>query len=357
MDKRLVVIAIIVLALALMLSPNVVGWALLNHSSGNSLHVYDSSDPLDGVGDGAGGLGVYSFIGDRTGGTNDNQYRGYIYFENLSAECPSGVSEADLQLYHYLVLGTAGVINVSLVNETSDSIASGDYHSTAGDANFSELDVSAATPTNDKWWEVDVAAQINASIDDSYEWVAFRLEPSWYDDDEATDGIYFYSSTTDKIRLNYTCMGGATTTTTVIPTTTTSSTSTTSLTTTSIPTEDVILTLHEQDGMMFGDFQDGGYADNSHAYLYVLNGTDSVLHTYMVNQSGSGNYGNLTFNLTQNVTAVGGIGQAKFRIAQQSIPTTYIGVVCGVYGVTYPVLGKDSGGSRSRSGRSGGRSG
>ena len=172
----------------------------------SSAHVIDSSNPLDGVGDGVGGLGDYMFVGDRIGAPNDNKYRGYLIFRNITSNCSLGIHEANLYIYHYVVTGDITELNVSLMNQTAATLANGDYEKVAKDIDFFQLNVSEATGANDQWWTIPISTQLNDSIFGNYSHIGFRFDPQWYEDDGAVDAIYIQTSTSEyNAYINYTC--------------------------------------------------------------------------------------------------------------------------------------------------------
>ncbi|MFH1722455.1 MAG: S8 family serine peptidase [Candidatus Altiarchaeota archaeon] len=156
----------------------------------NDNHVYDQSDPLDGAGDGIGGLGDYIYIGDRSGGADDNNYRGIISFDlgGISAS----LSSAELCIYHYTLSGTRTDILVDHISCSGNPLTE-HYQTPSLTEGFSFIDTSAATATNDQYWCVDATSQVQEDIDLDRARSCFRYykDQAFYEDDGLTDGIYF----------------------------------------------------------------------------------------------------------------------------------------------------------------------
>ena len=205
-------------------------------------HVYDSTNPIDSLGNGAGGQGTYMLVGDIAGGTNDDKYSGYLIFNTAQIGCDParGVSNAILCVYHYGTGGTAiwNYINVSLINKSSSTLASTDYQSAAESADFYRMNVSTVTDSKDQWACFSVTAQVNTSVKKNFPFMGFRFNAQWYNSNSAPNAIYFSTTSVNGgvPYINYTCSQVTTTTLSSTTSTSTSSSSTQGTTTSTVAT-------------------------------------------------------------------------------------------------------------------------
>jgi hypothetical protein len=158
--------------------------------NGYPAHVYDTTDPLDGSGNGVGGQGAYMLLGDdRISGTSDDEYRGIAVFNTAALACPAE-STKTLAIYHYGTIGSGWTsINLSLLNMSSSSLAASDYQKTSTSANFIQINASSWTDTNDAWVNIDITNQWNTATSAGYPYTGIRFDPQWYINDSTEDAV------------------------------------------------------------------------------------------------------------------------------------------------------------------------
>ena len=155
-----------------------------------SAHVYDSSDPLDGTGDGSGGQGYYMLVGDdHVCGTSDDEYRGLAVFNATKLACATNASKT-MCIYHYGTVGSGyNYVDLSLLNMSNPGISAADYARTATIPVFYRIDVSNWTDVNDAWVCVNVTREWNAAVSGGYPYMGMRLDPKWYVNDGNEDAV------------------------------------------------------------------------------------------------------------------------------------------------------------------------
>ncbi|MFC2154046.1 carboxypeptidase regulatory-like domain-containing protein [Candidatus Altiarchaeota archaeon] len=208
----------------------------------NDIHVYDNTNPLDGVGDGAGGLGGYLYVGDKAEpyGENDDDYRTVVTF---NIEDIPALNYGSVCIHHYYSRGIAGDTQIDHVN-CDGTPSQVDYGSTAIDENFTSIQTSQATPGNDQYWCFDATSQVQYDVSQGNNFSCFRYYRSEedYHDNDAYDGVFFnQGDSAFSPYLNASL--GSTTTSTSTTSTSTTSTSTTSTSTSSTSTSSTTTTL------------------------------------------------------------------------------------------------------------------
>ena len=153
-------------------------------------HVYDTTDPLDGLGNGVGGQGWYMLVGDdRISGSYDDQYRGIAIFDTASLSCPVNMTKT-LAFYHYGTIGSGWTtFNLSMLSVTSSGPVASDYERSAFAPNFYRVNATSWTDWNDAWVYVDVTNQWNTAVQAGYQYTGIRFEPQWYINDAGEDAI------------------------------------------------------------------------------------------------------------------------------------------------------------------------
>ncbi|MFH1722946.1 MAG: hypothetical protein ABH950_10135 [Candidatus Altiarchaeota archaeon] len=221
----------------------------INTTSVGDGYTKDISNPPDEIGDAA-YTGSYLWCGDWPAGTNDDVYRCELIFD--TSEITGAVSEAQVCVYHYTISGASSDLWIDHY-ECDGSISQEDHSGSNLEPEFTFIDTSTATASNDKWWCWDVASQLQDDLDSSRSNSCYRLH--WSDADQQNrdngigDRIVFRSWDVQDASqfnnaipfLNYSTDLPTTTSTTSTTTSTTVS-STSSTTTTTTPTSSTTTT-------------------------------------------------------------------------------------------------------------------
>jgi len=156
-------------------------------------NIYDSA-PLDGNGNGVGGLSTYEYVGDFN---NDAKYIGWDWFNNtiIDTACSDlGIAAANFSKYHYLINGTVHNITLDFLQDTDCSPTTTDYQLAPQYAQFDEWGTEDATSSNDRWWVSDITTQLNYSLNNDWGCFALRLNMTVYTADGTNDVVYFHTS-------------------------------------------------------------------------------------------------------------------------------------------------------------------
>ncbi|MFC2162174.1 LVIVD repeat-containing protein [Candidatus Altiarchaeota archaeon] len=163
-------------------------------------HVLDSSNPLDFKADIIGGEGYYMFVGDRSGGANDDLYNGYMIFD-IAGICDGGtVSESIVEYEVYLGWGTRPEVEVQHIENEDGVVDLEDYAKDPLSGNVHSFTCI------DGRYKFESTSQVNADINAGRGITSFVLKPNTYHDNGNHDNCYINTYwDSNKPVLRYRC--------------------------------------------------------------------------------------------------------------------------------------------------------